>query len=204
MGKLTKKILGNVGGAVGDITFSDWNGQTVIKAKSEGSKSAPTPAQLFVREKFKAMTALSNAFTQVIPLGLDGTAEGITKYNVFRRINYPTISGTAGALVVDNAAIVVSRGKLEALNDIALANAGQNITVTWNYGGYGIGTDKVTMVAYNPVAKQTVVNTASIRSGGTSTLAVPATWATQQVFVYIFTGNGDISSTSQYAGSVTV
>ena len=83
MRKLIRKILGNVAGAVGDITFADWNGQTVIKAKSEGS-------------------------------------------------------------------------------------------------------------------------TASIRSGGTSALAVPATWATQQVFVYIFTGNGDIFSTSQYVGSVTV
>jgi hypothetical protein len=204
MGKLTRKILGNVAGAVGDITFSDWNGQTVIKAKSEGSKSAPTPAQLLVREKFKVMTGLANAFTQVIPLGLDGKAEGITKYNVFRRINYPTISGAVGALVVDNAGIVVSRGKLEGLNSLALSNAGQNITVNWNYGNYGVGTDQVTLVAYNPVVKQTVVNTASIRSGGTSALAVPAMWATQQVFVYIFTGNGNISSTSQFAGSVTV
>ena len=59
MGKLTKKILGNVGGAVGDITFSGWNGQTVIKAKSEGSKAAPTTAQLFVREKFKVMSPQS-------------------------------------------------------------------------------------------------------------------------------------------------
>ena len=204
MGKLTRKILGNVAGAVGDITFSDWNGQTVIKAKSEGSKSAPTPAQLFVREKFKAMTGLANAFTQVIPLGLDGKAEGITKYNVFRRINYPTISGTAGALVVDNTSIVVSRGKLESLNALALANAGLNLTVNWNYDNYGIGTDKVTLVAYNPIAKQTVVNTASIRSAGNAALSVPAMWATQQVFVYIFTGNGDITSTSQYIGSVTV
>ena len=83
MGKLIRKILENVAGAVGAIAFSDWNDQTIIKAKSEGS-------------------------------------------------------------------------------------------------------------------------TASIRSGGTSALAVPAAWATQQVFVYIFTGNGDISSTSQYVGSVTV
>jgi len=204
MGKLTRKILGNVAGAVGDITFSDWNGQTIIKAKSEGSKSAPTPAQLFVREKFKAMTGLANAFTQVIPLGLDGKAEGITSHNVFRKLNYPTISGTAGALVVDNAGIVVSRGKLEGLNSIALTSAGQNITVNWNHGGYGVGTDKVTVVAYNPVLKQTSVNTASIRSGGTSALTVPAMWATQQVFVYIFTDNGDTTSTSQYVGSVTV
>mgnify|MGYP003598064796 CR=1 FL=1 len=204
MGKLTRKILGNVAGAVGDITFSDWNGQTVIKAKSEGSKSAPTPAQLFVREKFKAMTGLANAFTQVIPLGLDGKAEGITKYNVFRRINYPTISGTAGALVVDNTSIVVSRGKLESLNALALSNAGLNLTINWNYDNYGVGTDQVTLVAYNPIAKQTVVNTASIRSGGNAALSVPAMWATQQVFVYIFTGNGDITSTSQYIGSVTV
>lgn len=82
MGKLIRKILGNFTSAIGDILFSNWNGQTVIKAKSEGSKSAPTPAQLFVREKFKAMNGLANAFTQVIPFGLDGKAEGITSQYV--------------------------------------------------------------------------------------------------------------------------
>ena len=123
---------------------------------------------------------------------------------MFRRINYPTISGTAGALVVDNTSIVVSRGKLESLNALALSNAGLNLTINWNYDNYGVGTDQVTLVAYNPIAKQTVVNTASIRSGGNAALSVPAMWATQQVFVYIFTGNGDITSTSQYIGSVTV
>ncbi len=204
MGKLTRKILGNVAGAVGDITFSDWNGQTVIKAKSEGSKSAPTPAQLLVREKFKVMTGLTNAFTQVIPLGLDGKSEGITKYNLFTKLNYPSISGTAGALIVDNTAITLSRGKLEGLNSLALSNVGQNITVNWNYGNYGIGSDQVIIVAYNPILKQTVVNTSSIRSSSTSALSALVTWVGQQVFVYIFTGNGEISSTSQYVGSVTV
>ena len=82
MGKLIRKILGNFTSAIGDILFSNWNGQTIIKAKSEGSKSAPTPAQLFVREKFKAMNGLANAFTQVIPFGLDGKAEGITSQYV--------------------------------------------------------------------------------------------------------------------------
>ena len=105
---------------------------------------------------------------------------------------------------MDNTAITVSRGKLEGLNSLALSNAGLNITVNWNYGNYGIGTDQVTLVAYNPILKQTVVNTSSIRSGGISALSVPSTWATQQVFVYIFTGNGDISSTSQFVGSLTV
>jgi hypothetical protein len=51
MGKLTRKILGNVAGAVGDITFSGWNGQTVIKAKSEGSKAAPTPCSALCKRK---------------------------------------------------------------------------------------------------------------------------------------------------------
>jgi Family of unknown function (DUF6266) len=139
-----------------------------------------------------------------IPLGLDGKVEGITKYNVFRKINFPTISGTPGAFVVDNAGIVLSRGKLETLNASTLTNAGLNLTVNWNYGSYGVGIDQITVVAYNPIAKQTVVNTATIRSAGNAALSVPAMWAKQQVFVYIFTGNGDISSTSQFVGSVTV
>ena len=204
MGKLTKKILGNVGGAVGDITFSGWNGQTVIKAKSEGSKAAPTPAQLFVREKFKVMSQLASAFAHVIPIGLDGKAEGVTDYNLFRKLNYSNLSGTAGALVVDNSMIVLSRGRLEVLDTLGVSIAGRIITVNWNYDNYGNGTDKVTIVAYCPAFKQSYANTASIRSTGNAALSVPSIWATKQVFVYAFTGNAEISSATQYVGVVTV
>ena len=33
MEKLLRRILENVARAFGDITFSDWNGQTIIKAE---------------------------------------------------------------------------------------------------------------------------------------------------------------------------
>lgn len=84
---LIKKIIGNVAGAIGDITLSGWNDQTIINTKSEG------------------------------------------------------------------------------LNSLAFSN---------------------------------------IRSIGIFALSVPATWAAQQSFVYIFTDIGKISRISQYVGSVIV
>ncbi|HRG74873.1 MAG TPA: hypothetical protein PLX69_09960 [Leptospiraceae bacterium] len=42
------------------------------------------------------------------------------------------------------------------------------------------------------------------RFGGISALSVPATWAAQQNFVYIFISIGKISNISQYVGRVIV
>ncbi|MBK6606433.1 MAG: hypothetical protein IPG24_13360 [Leptospiraceae bacterium] len=122
----------------------------------------------------------------------------------FRKLNYSNLSGTAGALVVDNSMIVLSRGRLEVLDTLGVSIAGRIITVNWNYDNYGDGTDKVTIVAYCPAFKQSYANTASIRSTGNAALSVPSIWATKQVFVYAFTGNAEISSATQYVGVVTV
>ncbi|MBK8395014.1 MAG: hypothetical protein IPL26_07175 [Leptospiraceae bacterium] len=202
MAKLTRKILGNVNGAVGDITFANWKGRTVIKAKSEGSKADPTVAQLLVREKFKVLTELSNAFVQVIPLGLESAA--ITAYNLFRRLNFPAIEGTLGALTVDHAIILVSRGNLATLNGLGFAAAGLNINATWNFGDYGDATDTITLVVYCPDLKKTVVTTGALRSSGTIAISVPAAWATKEVHAYIYSGNDETKSTSQYLGSLTI
>ena len=202
MAKLTRKILGNVNGAVGDITFANWKGRTVIKAKSEGSKADPTPAQLLVREKFKVLTELSNAFVQVIPLGLE-SAE-ITSYNLFRRLNFPVVEGTIGALTVDYTNILVSRGNLVTLNGLGFIAVGTNLTATWTFGDYGDGTDKITLVVYCPELKKTVVATGALRSSGTIALSAPAAWATKEVHAYIYSGNEETKSTSQYLGSLTI
>ena len=202
MGKLTQKILGKVNGAVGDITFSEWNGQTVIKAKSEGSKSAPTPSQILVRERFKEMTKLSNAFSQVIPLGFESNE--ITAYNQFRKVNNPFITGTVGAFSTDYPKICLSQGKLESLNSLAASVAGQAITVNWVFGNYGVGSDNITIVVFNPALNKAIVNSTSIRSGGTGTVTVPTLWTGQQAYVYIFSSNVNYKSASQFAGGVTV
>ena len=80
---------------------------SIFNAKSEGSKADRTAAQLLVREKFQVFTNLSNVFVNVIPRGLD--SQEMTSYNLFRSLNFPAVSGTIGALSVDNSIIKVSR-----------------------------------------------------------------------------------------------
>lgn len=202
MAKLTRKILGNVNGAVGDITFADWKGRTVIKAKSEGSKADPTESQLLIREKFQVLTNLSNVFVNLIPRGL--TSPDMTAYNLFRTLNSSTVTGTIGALSVDNSKIKVSRGNLPDLSTPNVSLTGQSITCNWVSEETDIATDKITLIAYCPDKNRAVGKSGALRSSGTTTLTAPATWATQLVHLYVFASNKKKSSPTMYLGSYTL
>lgn len=202
MAKLTRKILGNINGSVADITFANWKGKTVIKSKLEGSDKAPTNAQLLVRDRFKKMTDLSNAFSSVISDSLK--SQEVTAFNQFRKLNTSILSGAVGAIVPDYSKLLLSQGKLEALDNVTTSVNAQTITVNWNFQNMGDANDEIIAVAYNPTLNRIVKNTTSVRSSGTTSFTVPTQWTGQEVYVYVFSGNKDAKSTTQYLGSVTI
>lgn len=204
MAKLTSKILGNVNGAVGDLTFAKWKDQTVVKGKIASRNTPPTEKQALVREKFKTITQIAKAFSPAINMGLTGDPK-LSPNNSFRKLNSRKVDGTIGAINVNYPNISISSGNNDGLMSVTSSITGKEVTSNWLPGGEGKPSDKIVMVAYNPTLQKTVMNQSLVRSAGTGKVTVPDHW-TGQVYTYLFTKDESSKKASDtfFAGGVTI
>jgi hypothetical protein len=203
MGKLTRKILGNVSGKVGDITFSQWKGQTVVKSKVSVSAKKPTEKQELVRQRFRFLSELSRRFSSIIPLGFAGSKDTITVFNSFFRTNQEVLSGSLGNLQIDFSKLVLSRGNLETVTGLNQSQSGSKVLVNWQ-ASMGDPNDKLVQVLVHSETKEILYKDGS-RSSLNLSLDFPNSWVGAKVhgFVFLYTESGR-SSNSQYIGELTL
>lgn len=147
--------------------------------------------QLAARLRFKLLTQAAAAVSGFLRLGFNKSfGSTMSPTNAFVKLSYVGgVTGTYPNLELSPKDLVVSYGSID--NPFSpTANAdGEDITVSWsdNSGlGNAEATDKVMLLLYNPAKQQSVYSLAvADRSTRTATLSAPATWAGDQIAVYL-------------------
>ncbi|TCD02947.1 DUF6266 family protein [Pedobacter psychroterrae] len=190
MGRYKQGILGAFSGKVGNVVGSSINGIDYMKGLPRKSTKTPTLPQLMQRSRFGLMADFLRTLGGVVKVGFQSRKKGLTPYNAASSYNLEhAITGTYPNFVVDYPEVVYSRGNLLGLSDqeVAAAVAGE-LDFSWSndapVGGSG-GTDKATIVVYNPAKdKYVVAQAAAARSAETSTVELPADFSAHRALGY--------------------
>ncbi len=95
MAKLKKEILGKVSGSLGDLTFRQRKGKSIISTRPGSFIPGNDPESIARREKFRLLIKLSStiySFDELKSIWLNETPDDKTAFNYITQINYPFIN----------------------------------------------------------------------------------------------------------------
>lgn len=215
MGKYLKGILGPFSGLVGTVVGASWNGVEVLRSRPKKSSKAPTTAQLKQRETFALVSDFLGELQDVINVGFQAYHKGQTPYNAAFKLNIEkAVTGVYPAIVIDYPEVELSKGNLLEVPFIAMATTEDaQLDLSWVNNADSAnpddtnGSDKLTVVAYNPARKQLAKRKGvALRSAQLYDMPVPAMWSGDEVYVWAFfvKANGKQVSNSSYVGMAEV
>lgn len=151
MAKPQNVLIGKTKGSVGDATFTQWKGTSVLKSKAVNNYSNPTPEQMQNNSKFGVMSLFAKQIAFFILAGFRAMAVKMTEYNAFSKANpySVVIGGTAPNYFVDPTEIKISQGpELPYGVSAALkeADGTDTVLVTWD-SSTGLPSDAIMYAA---------------------------------------------------------
>ena len=216
---MNQGILGGLSGKVGNVVGGTWKGISYLRSLPASVKDAKSIKQRIARLKMHLVVQFLQTCTDYVRIGFKGYAIKMSAFNAATSYNYHNgIAGEYPDLVYDYAGLLVSRGKLTAVNDaICSAPAALRVAVGWidNTGdGNASSTDSAMLLVFNPEKMRSVyLFQGANRSDGSVEMDVPRDFSGNEVHCYLgfadfanmVTGQAkDYVSNSVYAGSVTV
>lgn len=139
MGKFTG-ILRKMDGSVGDLTFKQVNGMTIVSEKITQMTNPRSDGQMRVRTRWNNIVANYKAIRPKLKKGFETKAAGLSDFNMFMKMNmqkepvYLTKQAVAGGACVA-APYQITQGSLPA---IVTTGTGQNVTTDISLGSDGI------------------------------------------------------------------
>lgn len=191
-------IAGKGAGKAGEMVFSVFRGEQVVRWMPQTVKNPNTERQLLSRAKFKEAVSLSRIFNDGLAVGFSGVkTQLLSARNEFVKRIIPVsagiISGSkASEVVTDVTLLQISRGNLPAPR-LGQAKSTTALTVNIPNDGvpdipsqYGPGEYGVVVVVFQPDLGRTI--TKQVKPIGTTelTVTVPADWSGVEVHVYAF------------------
>src|SRR5688572_9457477 len=112
MGKFSNGIFGNFYGKIGNVVGSSWRGIDYLRSLPKLNKNRqPSEKQLEQQARFALMTGFLNPLRDVLDIGYQNYASGVTAYNSALSANITNaISGIYPALTPDYSLVQLSRG----------------------------------------------------------------------------------------------
>lgn len=157
-GLLRKQI-----GSIGDLTFKQVNGVTIVSEKITQMTNPRTDAQMRTRTRWNNIVAMYKGIRPLLNKGFENKAAGLSDFNMFMKMNmqkepvYLTKQAVAGGACVATA-YQISQGSLPA---IVLTGTGQNVKTDIRLGGDSI-TSSTTVAQFSAAVVQ---NNADYRYG---------------------------------------
>lgn len=154
MAKFTGLLRKQVG-SVGDLTFKQVNGMTIVSEKITQMTNPRSDGQMRVRTRWNNIVANYKAIRPKLKKGFETKAAGLSDFNMFMKMNmqkepvYLTKQSVAGGACVA-APYQITQGSLPA---IVTTGSGQNVTTDISLGSDGI-TSNTTVAQF----AQAVVN----------------------------------------------
>ncbi len=212
MGLYKKGVLGFFRGKVGTVVGAIWNGIHYMRSLPDIATDNPSVAQINVRLRLALVSGFLKLIKAQIQEGYQAFTDGVTPMNAATSYTLKhAVAGTAPNYTINYPEVVLSAGDLDqALLPEMETETGQKVAVSWVNDTnlqFGLPTDKVTVVAYNPLKNRFVLaRTSVMRSALTYTLQLPADYAGDEVHVWMnfVSADGKKVSDSSYVGEILV
>ena len=205
-------IFGKVSGKVGNLVYSSWKGKQYVRSIAEPTSKPKSQKQLDQTAKFKTIINFLQPLTLFIRVGFYKKKSILSPSNAAMSYTYKNaLTGSYPDYCIDYSKVLVSRGSLPgALNpEVRLTPEGE-IEFTWennSIANEAMSDDQVLLVVYNP-DKQEVVTIigGNLRSAGSQVVALPSTFAGNEVQCYIAFQNTHklVVSDSEYLGGIQI
>ena len=211
MGTIQKGILGGFSGKVGTVVGANWRGKDVMRSLPKNSQRAATEQQLIVRAKFKLVTQFLTPISTILKAHFGQSSGERSRRNL--AVSYhirEAITGIYPDLSIDYPKVVVTKGELPGLQELAIApEAGANLAITWEDNseqGLAKPGDVLLAVAYNPEKNLYEHREGASRSASAYDMAVPIDWPGDTIHLWLgfASADGTRCSTSFYAGTFTI
>ena len=211
MGKIGRGILGGVSGKVANVVGSRWKGIDYIRAKPQSVANPRTLLQVNQRTKFALVLRFLQPNLNFIKIGYKNYAVKKSQFNsAMSYILNNAITGVSPAFEIDYSMALLSRGNLAgALNPVFdLPTPGQ-VQFSWDDNsaeGNALATDKVMVVAFNPLKGESVYLTeGAARADLSQTVIIPNSYSGDELHMFISFMNFEETqlSNSIYIGSGT-
>ena len=156
-------VVRKMKGSMGNLTFKQVNGQTIVSEKVTELANPRTDAQMRTRTRFTNIVAMYKGIRPLLNYGFESKPKTLSDYNMFVKLNmqrtpiYLTKSAVAGGACVATA-YQISQGSLPA---IVLTGTGQNVKTDIRLGGESI-TSSTTVAQFSAAVVQ---NNADYRYG---------------------------------------
>ena len=163
MGKIGRGILGGVSGKVANVVGSRWKGIDYIRAKPQSVANPRTLLQVNQRTKFALVLRFLQPNLNFIKIGYKNYAVKKSQFNsAMSYILNNAITGVSPDFEIDYSMALLSRGNLAgALNPVFDLTTPGQVQFSWDDNsaeGNALATDKVMVVAFNPISLLTIYN----------------------------------------------
>lgn len=211
MGKIGRGILGGVSGKVANVVGARWKGIDYIRAKPQSVANPRTLLQVNQRTKFALVLRFLQPNLNFIKIGYKNYAVKKSQFNsAMSFILNNAIIGVSPDFEIDYSLALLSRGNLAgALNPVFDLTTPGQVQFSWDDNstdGNALATDKVMVVAYNPLKGESVYLTeGATRADLSQTVIIPNSYAGDDLQLFISFKNAEETqlSNSIYIGSGT-
>ena len=208
MGKIGRGILGGVSGKVANIVGSRWKGIDYIRAKPLSVANPRTLLQVNQRTKFALVLRFLQPNLNFVKIGYKNYAVKKSQFNsAMSYLLNNAIIGVSPNFEIDYSLALLSRGNLStALNPVFDLSTPGQVEFSWDDNstdGNANATDKVMVVAYNPLKGESIYLTVgAIRTDLSQSLVLPNSYSGEEVHLFISFMSADETqlSNSTYIG----
>lgn len=212
MAVFKKGINGAFSGTIGNTVGASWRHINYMRSLPKPSKKPASPAQVAQRAKFALAVSFLRSIKPLLNLGFSDKLQGKqTGYNRALQVMISTaISGEYPDYIVDYAEVMLAQGGLGAATSAVLEQTGPGqITLSWDvltnkYTSFA--DDELVAVVYNVSKRFMNVYDGTERSAGSLDIALPPSFAGDELVAWAFMVNrdGEKTSDSVFAGTVVV
>jgi hypothetical protein len=212
MGKIGRGILGGVSGKVANIVGARWKGIDYIRAKPQSVANPRTVLQVNQRTKFSLVLRFLQPNLNFIKIGYKNYAVKKSLFNSAMSyiLNNAIVGTDPTDFAIDFSFALLSRGTLSgALNPVFDLTTPGQVQFSWDDNsneGSALPTDKVMVVAYNPLKGESVfITDGAVRTDLSQTVIIPNSYAGDDLEMFISFKNAEKIqlSNSIYIGSGT-
>ena len=211
MGKIGRGILGGVSGKVANVVGARWKGIDYTRAQPQSIVNPRMLLQVNQRTKFALVLMFFQPNLNFIKIGYKNYAVKKSQFNsAMSFILNNAIIGISPDFEIDYSLALLSRGNLAgALNPVFDLTTPGQVQFSWDDNstdGNALATDKVMVVAYNPLKGESVYLTeGATRADLSQTVIIPNSYAGDDLQLFISFMNAEETqlSNSIYIGSGT-
>ena len=212
MARYTKGALGSFSGKLGNVVGSNWRHIDYLRSLPKPSSKPATPLQLAQRAKFALAVSFLSTIKDVLNIGFGDAKRGRnTGYNeAVSSMLGKAITGSYPDFEIDYEKVEISRGSLLGLIGLSMAeSAPMEITISWQDFSNRFNAfddDDVIAVLYNESKQLFMVYEEVQRQDSAINIILPEIFSGDEVVAWVFLvkRDGDTTSDSQYAGSLTL